>query len=92
VKVHDTTRYRIEVVAALDHYRAFQPALGLRFLTALEEAHSRAVSHPLAFRERKEGVRLVLLRRFPYALRFTVSEDRRRLRVLSLTHTARKPE
>lgn len=92
MNVHDTTRYRLEVSEILAHYQAIRNPLALRFLAAVEEAHALAVSAPLAHREHRDGVRVVLLRRFPYRLRFQLSENHRTLRVLSLTHTARKPE
>ena len=92
MNVRDTTRYRLEVVAILSHYQAIGHPLAFRFLAAAEEAHGRAVASPLVFREREDGVRVVLLRGFPYRLRFQLNENRRTLRVLSLTHTARKPE
>ncbi len=92
MNVRDTTRYRLEVVAILAHYQAIRHPLAFLFLAAVEEAHARAVVSPLVFREREDGVRVVLLRRFPYRLRFQFNENRRRLRVLSLTHVARKPE
>jgi len=92
MNVRDTTRYRLEVVAILGHYKAIRHSLAFRFLAAVEEAHARAVASPLAYREREDGVRVVLLSRFPYRLRFQFNENRRTLRVLSLTHTARKPE
>ncbi len=92
MNVHESTRYRLEVVEILAYYQAIRNPLALRFLAAVEEAHARAVSTPLAHREHRDGVRIVLLRRFPYRLRFQLSENHRMLRVLSLTHTARKPE
>ncbi|MFA6960977.1 MAG: hypothetical protein WC205_09520 [Opitutaceae bacterium] len=73
MNVHDTTRYRLEAVEILAHYQAVRNPLALRFLAALEEAHARAVSTPLAHREHRDGVRVVLLRRFPYRLRFQLS-------------------
>jgi hypothetical protein len=92
VNVQETIRYRLEVVEILAHYEAIRRPLALRFLAAVEEAHGRAVASPLAHRERKDGVRVILLRRFPYLLRFQLSENQRTLRILSLTHAARKPE
>ncbi|MEY4488052.1 MAG: hypothetical protein RIQ79_560 [Verrucomicrobiota bacterium] len=92
MNLRDTARYRRDVVEVAAHYEAIRPALAIDFLTCLEEARSRLASHPRAFRERKEEVRIVLLRRFPYALRFRVPRAKDALRVLSLTHVARRPE
>lgn len=92
MKVYDSTHYRLEVVEVLAHYQLIRPTLALRFLAAVEAAHSRVVASPLAHRERKDGVRATLLRGFPYCLRFQLSEKGTTLRILSLTHTARKPE
>lgn len=88
----DTARYRREVVEIAAHYEAIRPALALDFLTCVEEARGRVATHPKAFRERKEQVRIILLRRFPYALRFRAPRAKGPLRILSLTHVARRPE
>jgi len=92
MKVLDSTRYRDELVEAAHHYTDIRPALALRFITALDQARARAIAKPLAFRDRGHGVRAVLLQHFPYRLRFRLSEDSSKLFILSLTHTARKPE
>ncbi|MFA6288386.1 MAG: hypothetical protein WC661_13465 [Opitutaceae bacterium] len=90
--VLDSVRYRAEVTEIARYYADIRQPLSFRFLDAVADARNRAIIAPLAHRERKDGARVVLLRRFPYRLRFWLSEDRRILRVLSLTHTARKPE
>ena len=90
--LRDSARYRREVEAVAAYYETIRLPLALDFLVCLEEARARLAAHPLTYHERKEGVRLVILRRFPYALRFRLAASRRAVRVLSLTHTARKPE
>ena len=87
-----SARTKAELANIAAYYGAIRPALAIQLIVAFDEACARAAVSPLAHRERKDGVRIVLLRRFPYRLRFRLSEDRRSLRVLSLTHTARKPE
>ncbi|MFA6289624.1 MAG: type II toxin-antitoxin system RelE/ParE family toxin [Opitutaceae bacterium] len=87
-----SARTKAELVEIADYYGAIRPGLAVQLTAAFDEACGRAVASPLVFREREDGVRVVLLRRFPYRLRFQFNESRRTLRVLSLTHTARKPE
>ena len=70
MKILDSTRYRDEFVEAAHHYADIRPVLALRFITALDQARARAIAKPLAFRDRGQGVRAVLLRHFPYRLRF----------------------
>ena len=90
--LRDTARYRREVEEVAAYYEAIRSPLALDFLASLEDARSRLAAHPLSYHERKEGVRVAILRRFPYAVRFRLNANGRSIRVLSIMHTARKAD
>jgi hypothetical protein len=90
--LRDSKRYRREVSEVADYYESIRADLACDFLACVGDAMEKIATHPLAFRERREAVRLVTLRRFPYALRFRVLPSGRAVQLLSLRHCARKPE
>ncbi|TAG29619.1 MAG: hypothetical protein EAZ36_04040 [Verrucomicrobia bacterium] len=49
MKLHDSVRYRREVIAVAHHHTNISPALALRFLVALDQARFRAASSPAPF-------------------------------------------
>jgi plasmid stabilization system protein ParE len=92
VKLTVSSATKRDFAEAVAYYQAVAPELAVDFIARFDEALARLAVHPLAFRERREGIRVVVVRRFPYALRFRLLAGRRMIRVLSLRHVARKPE
>jgi plasmid stabilization system protein ParE len=74
------TEYRIiadsradsEVEATFAWYERKRPGLGDEFLDELQAAYTRIVSGPLRYQVLRGGVRHASLRRFPYAVYFTI--------------------
>jgi len=89
------TTYRIvadpqadsDVVAAFDWYEQQRPGLGDEFLDELQATYTRIVDGPLRYRMLRGGARHTLLRRFPYAVYFTVNgED---ISIFAVVHSSR---
>jgi plasmid stabilization system protein ParE len=79
-----------DVREARKWYRKISPDLSDDFMTSLDEAIGLAQRHPLAFHQTHRTFRRVLLRRFPYALFYHLSEDR--IIVVAVLHQARDPQ
>jgi plasmid stabilization system protein ParE len=92
VRLRDSVRYRQDLVEAVEYYQAISPDLALDLLDCVEEARAHIAANPRALRERREGIRQIVLRRFPLIVRFRFFAERRTVHILSLRHGARKPE
>ena len=83
-----------EIVEAFNYYESQAPNLGNEFLQAVEESLRGIEQFPSRALLVFEDFRRVLLRRFPFALYYSVLEtpDEQRLEVLSCFHTSRDPQ
>jgi plasmid stabilization system protein ParE len=89
--------YRLEAEAAVEFdiesafgwYEAEEPRLGTEFLEELRLAYRRIRENPLAYEERRSGIRRVLTRQFPYAVYFSIEGET--ILILAVLHTARDP-
>lgn len=79
----------LDIEAAFQWYEKEQPGLGLEFLDELRAAYDRIVAGPLKYQHLRSGVRRALLRRFPYAVYFSVEEAV--IVVLAVLHASRDP-
>ncbi len=64
-----------EYAGAVAHYDSISEGLGRAFLTAVREMESRLVDSPFLYAEVAAGMRIAPLKRFPYALIYSVQED-----------------
>jgi len=78
-----------DIEATFHWYENEQPGLGLQFLDELRASYDRIVEGPLKYQELRSGIRRALLRRFPYAIYFTVDGDV--IVVLAVLHARRDP-
>ena len=80
-----------ELQEAASWYNRERPGLGLEFLDAVESTLARVRELPGVFAVVMERplVRRALLRRFPYAVVFTVHEDA--IHVIAYAHAKRRP-
>ena len=73
----------------MDWYEQWEPGLGERFFRALQQAvrliQIRPEIHPLRF----DGIRRVMLKKFPYSVYF--EHDECELRILAVFHQSRNP-
>lgn len=63
--------------------------LAFRFIDAVEEAVSRVVETPMAWRVIDEDVRRCLTRVFPYAVLYTIESDF--ILIVAVMHCSREP-
>jgi plasmid stabilization system protein ParE len=78
-----------ETNAAFQWYEGQRAGLGTEFLGALDATLFSLVREPLLSREVRPGVRRALLRRFPFAVCYGVSETT--VTVLAVLHHRRSP-
>ena len=89
--------YRLEAEAAVEFdiesafgwYEAEDTGLGQEFLEQLRLVYRRILENPLAYEEQRSGIRRGLMRRFPYAVYFSVEDET--ILILAVLHTARDP-
>jgi toxin ParE1/3/4 len=80
---------RAELKEAAEYYGLESEALRGRFLLAVEEALEHIVGYPEAAKVVRGDVRLKPVRRFPYALLYTVRGHE--VRILAVMHHRRRP-
>jgi plasmid stabilization system protein ParE len=78
-----------DVEAAFAWYENECAGLGFDFLAELRVAYDRILEGPLKYRDQRSGIRRALLRRFPYAVYFSLQEDV--VVVLAVLHAHRDP-
>jgi plasmid stabilization system protein ParE len=78
-----------DVEAAFAWYENECTGLGIDFLAELRVAYARIVEGPLKYRDQRSGVRRALLRRFPYAVYFSLEGNA--IVVLAVLHAHRDP-
>jgi plasmid stabilization system protein ParE len=78
-----------ELNDAAQYYELESPGLGTAFLAEVEQSCSRITEHPEAAQVVLGSIRRRLLRRFPYALLYSVRGDT--LRILAVMNLKRRP-
>ena len=78
-----------EIQEAFDWYEGRSEGLGLEFLRAADACLSGVQRNPSAFQPLHEQVRRALLRKFPYALFYLLSDDT--IVVVACFHIRRSP-
>jgi toxin ParE1/3/4 len=79
----------LEVEAALTWHQNERAGLGLEFLDELRSPMVEIADGPHKYRELRSGIRRALLRRFPYAVYFSV--EAQVVVVLAVLHAHRDP-
>lgn len=82
-------RADLDVAATFDWYEHEQPGLGHEFLDELRATYGRVADGPLTYQHLRSGIRRALVRRFPYAVYFSVENDV--VVVLAVLHASRRP-
>lgn len=78
-----------KLLEAIDYYNGIEPGLGASFLAEIESAVSLVEEFPALWVEIGNGIRRCLVRRFPYAVLYSVEAGR--VFILAFMHTRRKP-
>jgi plasmid stabilization system protein ParE len=81
---------RGDISRAAHRYEEERPGLGERFVAELGEFLDRIAASPAQFPLVEEGVRRCALRRFPYAIYFSVEESG--TVVMAVVHRRRNPD
>jgi plasmid stabilization system protein ParE len=88
-----TLRLRDEAVADLDEaaqwYESQQPGLGGAFLDGVTEAFQRLIDRPLAYPVIYRKTRRALLRRFPFAIFYSIEGST--ILIVAILHGSRHP-
>ncbi len=79
----------LDVEAAFAWYQNERTGLGVEFLDELRVAYGRIADGPLKYRELRSVIRRTLLRRFPYAVYFSVEGEV--VVILAVLHAHRDP-
>lgn len=80
---------RLELLAEVIHYNEAEPGLGLRFVSAVEEAAVRALAFPRAGSPARFNTRRVFLNGFPFALIYRPEPDG--IVVFAIAHHKQRP-
>ena len=78
-----------EYEAAALYYAERDPAVGQRFVAAVEDAIDRILAAPTRWRLLDDDVRRCLTRVFPYGVLYTIEPDL--VLVVAVTHCSRAP-
>ena len=78
-----------ELTDAVAYYDRSSPTLGNSFLDDVERAITQIERYPESGYLLNRAVRRVLLRRFPYAVMYSVSPDE--IRILAIANLKRRP-
>lgn len=82
--------YDIEDI--VDFYISINPELAIAFLDRVEEAKKHIANFPEAFQIKYKNVRTVLLKQFPYHIHYIVDVAKKRIVILAVIHTYKKPK
>jgi len=78
-----------ELLEAARYYERAEQGLGLAFLDPIDRTVDEVVEHPKAVPLITRTARRKLLKRFPYAVIYSLPEGR--VRVLAIAHLKRRP-
>jgi len=78
-----------ELNDAIVYFENEREGLGLRFLSAVQDAVTHIQQHPHASPVILQDIRCKVLRRFPYNIIFSIKPDR--IRILALASQKRRP-
>lgn len=82
-------RADLDIEAGFRWYENERPGLGREFLDQLRLTYDRIGANPLVYQDLRAGIRRALVRRFPYAVYFSVEVDV--VVVLAVLHAGRDP-
>lgn len=80
-----------DVRTAKDYYESQQLGLGLRFEKAVAQLVSILQKNPF-FQIRYDQIRCVPMNKFPFMIHFLLDEEKKRIRIIAVTHTSLNPD
>jgi len=75
----------------MEYYNQIQTGLGNKFLSHFHTRVKTLVTHP-HFAIRYDEIRVFVLKKFPYAVHFSVNDKLREVYILAIRHQAMKPK
>jgi toxin ParE1/3/4 len=88
-KLVSEPRADLDIEAAFQWYEKERAGLGIEFLDELREVYAKIVDGPFQYSQLRSNIRRALLKRFPYAVFFSVENET--IVALAVLHTARDP-
>lgn len=88
-QLHIRDEAELDIIDAVAWYEDQRNGLGAEFLIEFDAVMQRMIDTPLQFPQIKADVRRALLRRFPYAAYFLVSDEK--VDVVAVLHQHRDP-
>ncbi len=80
----------LDLLDSAQWYENRRKGLGSNFLDAVDDKLQVVIHNPLKYQLRYKSIRLALVHRFPFAIHFTVEEDK--IYVLAVLSTYRNPK
>lgn len=80
-----------DIQQAIDYYNQIQPGLGSKFLSHLHSRIKTIYSHP-KLAVRYDNIRVLVLKKFPYAIHYFVDDDLLEVNIIALRHQAENPD
>ena len=80
----------IDIQSAMNYYEKQQSGLGEKFLKVINK-HFQALENKPFYRIRYDNVRCLPLKKFPYMVHFTISEEKQLVIIRAIFHTSRNP-
>lgn len=90
-------RYKVLILAEAEHdldaafvfYELRQLGLGKRFFQSVDESVKFLSEDPLIFAEIYNGLRRILIRKFPYGIYYRVILETKRIQIVGVIHFGR---
>jgi len=93
MKLRFTPRAAQDLAATADYIREHNPEAALRVRSAILESLQNLTLFPyLGRRQKVEGVRKLLTRRYPYLVYYTVDDSAGEIVILAIQHPAQERE
>ena len=80
---------KLEIQESARWYDERMTGLGFEFLLEVKSAESKIQKNPYTWPNYEAGTKRFLLKRFPYAIIYLVTEDR--IQIIAVAHCKRKP-
>lgn len=89
-KINVSYKVQKEVYKAIDFYNDVSELVPAKFIDAIQETYLKLSVNPF-YQIRKNTIRAIPVKGFPYLLLFSINEQNREVRILSCFHTSKNP-
>lgn len=88
--IENRNRVYDDILEAVEHYYPINPELAEEFLIRLEEAKIHILNSPKGFEVKRETIRTLFLKQFPYHIYYIL--DGYKIIILAILHAQSGPE